>query len=66
MLQSGDYIEAVGFKSPLPMTNGFTHGAANSPWVFSCLNQAWASASSDAPVTRQMRQSGRISAPIDW
>lgn len=69
MRRTEAYIETVGFKSPLPMTNGFTHGAATQPVGFSLSvcgkHQAPASASRGVPVTRQMRQSGKISAPID-
>jgi hypothetical protein len=70
MRRPGAYIETTGFKSPLPIDNGFTHGAAMQPVGFFLpvcrRNQACASAASGAPVTRQMRQSGRISAPIAW
>jgi hypothetical protein len=59
------YIGIVGFKSPLPINEWVHPRRCTSPWVFSFVNQGLASASSGAPVTRQMRQSGKISAPID-
>jgi hypothetical protein len=57
----GTYIEAVGCNFPSHL-NGFTHGATGPVGFFF---YGWASAFSGAPVTRQTRQSGRISAPMD-
>jgi hypothetical protein len=69
MQPSDAYIETVGFKSPLPITQ-WVHprrcDAARGFFSFADgKNQASARASRGVPVTRQMRQSGKISAPID-